>query len=55
LKKIILEKKDFILEKKERAISPLMGLCMKGFRGKVDGSLINKILDKKIREVIEYS
>ncbi len=55
IEKIILEKKDFILEKKERAISPLMGLCMKEFRGKVDGSLINKILDKKIREVIEYS
>lgn len=55
IEKIILEKKDFILEKKERAISPLMGLCMKEFRGKVDGSLINKILDKKIREVIGYS
>lgn len=55
IEKIILEKKDFILEKKERAISPLMGLCMKEFRGKVDGSLINKILNKKIREVIGYS
>ncbi|HPC81318.1 MAG TPA: hypothetical protein PL165_05630, partial [Methanofastidiosum sp.] len=43
------------LEKKERAISPLMGLCMKELRGKVDGSLINKILEKKIREVIQHS
>lgn len=55
IEKIILEKKDFILEKKERAISPLMGLCMKELRGKVDGSLINKILDKKIRELIQHS
>ncbi|NMA31878.1 MAG: Glu-tRNA(Gln) amidotransferase subunit GatE [Candidatus Methanofastidiosa archaeon] len=55
IEEIILEKKDFILEKKERAISPLMGLCMKELRGKVDGSLINKILEKKIREVIQHS
>ncbi|KYC45509.1 MAG: Glutamyl-tRNA(Gln) amidotransferase subunit E [Candidatus Methanofastidiosum methylothiophilum] len=55
IEKIILEKKDFILEKGDRAISPLMGLCMKEFRGKVDGSLINKILKEKIDEILKSS
>mgnify|MGYP000859471727 FL=1 len=52
IEKIIFQKKDFIIEKGDRSISPLMGLCMKEFRGKVDGSLINKILKEKIEEKI---
>ena len=55
IEKIILEKRDFIIEKGDRAISPLMGLCMKEFRGKVDGSLINKILKEKIEEILKSS
>ena len=55
IEKIILEKRDFIIEKGDRAISPLMGLCMKEFRGKVDGSLINKIVKEKIEEIIKSS
>ena len=53
IEKIIMEKKDFIIEKGDRAISPLMGICMKEFRGKVDGSLINKILKEKIEEILK--
>ena len=53
--KIIMEKRNFILEKGDRAISPLMGICMKEFRGKVDGSLINKILKEKIEEILKSS
>ena len=53
IEKIITEKRDFIVEKGDRAISPLMGLCMKEFRGKVDGSLINKILKEKIEEILK--
>ena len=55
IEKIIMEKKDFIIEKGDRAISPLMGICMKEFRGKVDGSLINKILKEKIEEILKSS
>lgn len=55
IEKIILEKRDFIIEKGDRAISPLMGLCMKEFRGKVDGSLINKIVKEKIEEILKSS
>ncbi|HNR44040.1 MAG TPA: Glu-tRNA(Gln) amidotransferase subunit GatE [Methanofastidiosum sp.] len=55
IERIIKEKRDFILEKGDRAISPLMGLCMKEFRGKVDGSIINKILKEKIEEILKSS
>lgn len=55
IERIIKEKRDFILEKGDRAISPLMGLCMKEFRGKVDGSVINKILKEKIEEILKSS
>jgi len=55
IEKIIMEKRDFIVEKGDRAISPLMGICMKEFRGKVDGSLINKILKEKIEEILKSS
>ncbi len=55
IEKIIIEKRDFIIEKGDRAISPIMGLCMKEFRGKVDGSIINKILKEKIDEVLKSS
>ena len=52
IKKVIEEKIDFIKERKERAISPLMGLLMKDLRGKADGALINKILIEEIKKVI---
>ena len=55
IEKIITEKRDYIIEKGNRAISPLMGICMKEFRGKVDGSLINKILKEKIEEILKSS
>lgn len=53
IEKIVLEKKDFILEKRDRSISPLMGLCMKEFKGKVDGSIINKLLLEKIEKILK--
>lgn len=55
IERIIMDKRDFIIEKGDRAISPIMGLCMKEFRGKVDGSLINKILKEKIDEILKSS
>lgn len=45
-------KRDFIREKGERAISPLMGVVMKELRGKVDGKLINELLAQKVNELL---
>jgi glutamyl-tRNA(Gln) amidotransferase subunit E len=50
---IVLAKKDFIREKGDRAVGPLMGVVMKELRGKVDGKVLNKILAEKVKEVLE--
>jgi glutamyl-tRNA(Gln) amidotransferase subunit E len=50
---IVNQKKKFIREKGARAVGPLMGVVMKELRGKVDGKVINKILDEKVKEVLE--
>lgn len=47
---IVQEKKDFIREKGDRAVKPLMGLAMKKLRGRADGEVVMKILKKKIEK-----
>jgi glutamyl-tRNA(Gln) amidotransferase subunit E len=48
---IIKDKMDFIKEKGEDAVGPLMGVVMKELRGKVDGKKVNEALRKKIKEL----
>ncbi len=50
---IVNSKKDFVREKGARAVGPLMGVVMKELRGKVDGKVINKILEEKVKEVLD--
>ncbi len=50
---IVNSKLDFIREKGARALGPLMGVVMKELRGKVDGKVINRILEEKVKEVQE--
>lgn len=42
------ERKDFIIERREYAFKPLMGLVMKEFRGKIDGGVVAKILKEEL-------
>jgi glutamyl-tRNA(Gln) amidotransferase subunit E len=50
--RILAEKRDFIQDKKDRAIAPLMGLVMKELRGKTDGKLLNKLVSDKIMKML---
>jgi glutamyl-tRNA(Gln) amidotransferase subunit E len=50
---IVNSKKDFIREKGERAVGPLMGVAMKELRGKVDGERINKLVVEKVKRILE--
>ena len=50
--RIVSEKMDFIRDRRERAIAPLMGLVMKELRGKADGKLLNELLEKKVNEIL---
>ncbi|MCD6474301.1 MAG: Glu-tRNA(Gln) amidotransferase subunit GatE [Thermoplasmata archaeon] len=52
VRKVVNEKKDLIKERKERAISPLMGILMKELRGKADGALINKLLREEVKKLL---
>lgn len=45
---IIREKRDLILERGERSLSPLMGLIMKKMRGRISGSIVEKRLRERI-------
>ncbi len=48
IERLIESKMDFIKEKGMNSISPLMGLVMKEFRGKVSGKEVSRILKEKI-------
>lgn len=52
IRKIVEERMDFVRERGERAISPLMGVVMKELRGKVDGAMVNKILREEVKKAL---
>ncbi|PKK81410.1 MAG: Glu-tRNA(Gln) amidotransferase GatDE subunit E [Thermoplasmata archaeon HGW-Thermoplasmata-2] len=52
INKIIAEKAEFVRQRGEAAIGPLMGLVMKEMRGKVDGAAINSALTRKVKEAL---
>jgi glutamyl-tRNA(Gln) amidotransferase subunit E len=53
IEKIINENKEIIQNQKERAVGPLMGIAMKDLRGKASGEMINNLLLKKIKKILE--
>ena len=53
IENIVNSRKEFIRDKGERAVGPLMGVAMKELRGKVDGKLINRLLAEKVQRVLE--
>jgi glutamyl-tRNA(Gln) amidotransferase subunit E len=50
VKKVIEEKRELVSSQKDRSFSPLMGILMKRFRGKIDGKLIAKILKEELEK-----
>jgi glutamyl-tRNA(Gln) amidotransferase subunit E len=48
VKKIIVERKDFIAQKGKAALGPLMGVVMAEVRGSVDGKVVSEVLKKEI-------
>ena len=53
IEKIINDNKEIIQNQKERAVGPLMGIAMKDLRGKASGEMINNILLKNIKKILE--
>ena len=52
ISRVVTEKHDFICQRGEHALGPLMGLVMKELRGKADGELISKLLRREIKNVL---
>ncbi len=52
VEKIVKENQEMVIERKERALGPLMGLVMKQVRGRVDGKLVSELLNASIRRLL---
>jgi len=50
IEEIVEKNQDIIINQKERAVGPLMGIAMKKLRGKASGEIVNKLLLKNIRK-----
>jgi glutamyl-tRNA(Gln) amidotransferase subunit E len=48
VKKIVEERSDFIAERGNGALGPLMGVVMAEVRGSVDGKLVSEVLRQEI-------
>jgi glutamyl-tRNA(Gln) amidotransferase subunit E len=46
--KIMVDRSDFVLQKGQAALGPLMGVVMSEVRGSVDGKIVSEILKKEI-------
>lgn len=53
IKKIVKEKEGLIKEKGEWSIKIIMGLIMKDYRGKVDSSLVSRLIKEEIQKKLE--
>lgn len=52
VRRILQERESFVREKGESAAKPIMGLVMKDLRGKVDGKLVNEIVQREIKKFL---
>ena len=49
---IVAGREEFVRERGEAALGPLMGLVMKELRGKADGALISAALRREIERLL---
>lgn len=50
--RIVQEREDFIRERGEASLGPLMGIAMRELRGKADGKVISEVLTERIRRLL---
>ena len=46
IKKIVVERTDFVIQKQKGALGPLMGVVMQEVRGSVDGKVVSELLEE---------
>lgn len=52
ISEIVANNEGMVKERQMGAMGPLMGMCMKQLKGKVDGSLVNKVVREEIQKLI---
>lgn len=52
IRQIVTDNKLIVDNQGKRAIGPLMGICMKQFRGKISGEECNKVLVNEINRYL---
>ena len=50
--RIVAEREEFIRERGEASLGPLMGVAMRKLRGKADGKIISEVLREKIEQLL---
>ncbi|MEM0492781.1 MAG: Glu-tRNA(Gln) amidotransferase subunit GatE [Candidatus Thermoplasmatota archaeon] len=53
IKKLVNERLDFIRQRGESALGPLMGVAMKNLRGRIDGQRLSILLEEEIKKVLK--
>ena len=51
ISEIVANNEGMVKERQMGAMGPLMGMCMKQLKGKVDGSLVNKVVREEIQKL----
>jgi glutamyl-tRNA(Gln) amidotransferase subunit E len=52
IKKLVVEREDFIREQGERSVGGLMGIAMKELRGKADGRTVKELLTIEVQKLL---
>ncbi|ABL77769.1 Glu-tRNA(Gln) amidotransferase subunit GatE [Thermofilum pendens] len=55
IREVIAENKDYVLQKREKAFGKLMGVVMDKVRGRIDGSVVAKVLKEELESFISSS
>lgn len=50
---LVEERIDFVRQRGRESVGPLMGVLMKEFRGRIDGSTINSVLQREVDRALE--
>jgi glutamyl-tRNA(Gln) amidotransferase subunit E len=52
VRKILVERRDFVEQKGMAALGPLMGVVMDGVRGSIDGKLVSEVLKAELARMV---
>jgi len=55
IRQVIRERENFVREKGEAALKPLMGIVMEKVRGKIDGKVVFEVLQEELKDFLSHT